>query len=90
MSEYKELFLVINIKRFEELDEMCPQGSLQFTSNQAVYNLQLAIKEFKETYEDNIRPLDQKYFVCNQDEPYAQEVFDIIMKGEDEKAGIKA
>ncbi|MCP4570556.1 MAG: hypothetical protein GY841_23475, partial [FCB group bacterium] len=78
----KEMFLVINLKRFEELNEMCPQGSMGFTPNQAVLDLQIAIKEFKDVYEANIRPLDQRYFVCNQDEPYAQEVWDVIVKGE--------
>jgi hypothetical protein len=28
---------------------------------------------------------DNKYYVCNQDEPYAQEVINIILKGEDAK-----
>jgi len=28
---------------------------------------------------------DNKYYVCNQDEPYAQEVINIILKGEKEK-----
>ncbi|MGA2433964.1 MAG: hypothetical protein ABSG25_01625 [Bryobacteraceae bacterium] len=26
-----------------------------------------------------------KYYVCNQDEPYAQKVIDIILKGENKK-----
>lgn len=28
---------------------------------------------------------DNKYIVCNQDEPYAEEVWQIILKGEDSK-----
>ena len=28
---------------------------------------------------------DNKYYVCNQDEPYAQDVLDVISRGEDEK-----
>jgi len=28
---------------------------------------------------------DNKYYVCNQDEPYASEIFKIISKGEDKK-----
>ena len=31
------------------------------------------------------KPMDQKYYVCNQDEPYAQKVIDIIIEGETEK-----
>lgn len=30
---------------------------------------------------------EHKYYVCNQDEPYAQQVIDIILAGEDAKAG---
>lgn len=26
-----------------------------------------------------------RYYVCNQDEPYAQGVIDVILRGEDEK-----
>jgi len=32
---------------------------------------------------------DNKYIVCNQDEPYAEEVWQIILKGEDAKSGVK-
>ena len=28
---------------------------------------------------------DNKYYVCNQDEPYAKKVIDIILKGETKK-----
>lgn len=30
---------------------------------------------------------DNKYYVCNQDEPYAQQVIDIILAGENAKVG---
>jgi hypothetical protein len=32
-------------------------------------------------------PMDQKYIVCNQDEPYAEEVARIILEGEARKNG---
>jgi hypothetical protein len=28
---------------------------------------------------------DNKYYVCNQDEPYAKKIIDIILEGEKEK-----
>lgn len=33
--------------------------------------------------------LDNKYYVCNQDEPYAGDVINIILSGEDKKAAKK-
>ncbi len=85
MAKYEEKFLVINFKRFDELNNKCSQGTFGFIPNQAVLSLMEALNNFKETYEANVKPLDQKYYVCNQDEPYAQEVFDIILKGETDK-----
>lgn len=32
------------------------------------------------------RPHDNKYIVCNQDEPYAEKVWQEILKGEDNKS----
>jgi hypothetical protein len=37
---------------------------------------------------DLVQKIDcnNKYYVCNQDEPYAQKVIDIILEGEGKKA----
>ena len=44
------------------------------------------LKWFKAILEEVARYLPvNKYYVCNQDEPYAEEVINIILRGEDEK-----
>ena len=85
MAKYEEKFIVINYKRFEELNSECPQGTLGLTPNQAVLDLQKALDEFKRVYEANIGPLDQKYYVCNQDELYAPKIIEMILDGETAK-----
>jgi hypothetical protein len=46
----------------------------------------LALHEFAEAYEGHTgKKLDQKYIVCNQDEPYADKVAELILGGENEK-----
>lgn len=38
----------------------------------------------KGRYEDEKHPVNT-YFICNKDEPYAKDVEDVILKGEEEK-----
>lgn len=67
--KYEEKFIVINKKRLSEVSE---KTALMLID---------AINNFSESYETETgKKLDQKYFVCNQDEPYAQKVIDIILK----------
>lgn len=83
--EYEEKFIVINKKRLQELNEVCGKGRW-FPIADAVSDLEDAINHFVESYEANVdKKLNQKYYVVNQDEPYASEVFKIISQGEDAK-----
>ena len=73
MVKYEEKFIVINTKHIKELSAKHP----------ASCNLDTALIWFKEAYElTTKKQLNQKYYVCNQDELYAQEVIDIIINGE--------
>jgi hypothetical protein len=80
-------FIVINKKRFEELNEAAkipPNG--YFTNHRAVVKLKIALYEFAEAYERHTgKKLDQKYIACNQNEPYAGKVAALILGGEHEK-----
>ena len=82
MAEYEEKFIVVNKKRFDELNE-CTDI---WTEHPAVLNLESALKIFKEAYEcDCDKPMNQKYYVVNQDEPYAENVIKIILDEETKK-----
>ncbi|GHV91193.1 hypothetical protein AGMMS50268_16960 [Spirochaetia bacterium] len=82
-AELDEKFIVINRKRFEEMAAIepggyfrCPEGAL----------LENAIMVFTRDYECITgKKMNQKYVVCNLDEPYADEVVRIILEGEREK-----
>lgn len=87
-AKYEEKFIVINEKRFDEI--------LESVKNENKYDKLYAegvIKHFLGSLEllnywyktFTGKELDQKYYVCNQDEPYAQEVIDIILRGESNK-----
>lgn len=78
-------FLVINYKRFQELDEVDNTSDWSY-NHPANKMLRKAITEWEEAYKnDTGKKLDQKYYVVNQDEPYANEILAIIEKYEDEK-----
>lgn len=75
-------FIVINRKRFEELSAAANGTNIYQIKYAArcIENLENAIKSFQEMYEEKVdRKMDQKYYVCNQDEPYAQQVIDCIL-----------
>lgn len=63
MAKYEEKFIVINVKKHLNVEQ---------------------IKKLSGLLDEFDLP-DNNYYVCNQDEPYAQKVIDIILKGEDEK-----
>jgi hypothetical protein len=77
-------FIVINKKRFKELNEaakISPNG--YFTNHEAIIKLNIALHEFVIAYERHTkRKLDQQYIVCNQDEPYADKVAALILGSE--------
>lgn len=71
MAEYEEKFIVINTKRFIELNE--PMSFCR--EHPAILILQEAWEDFKEAYErDTGKVLNRKYYVVNQDESYADNV----------------
>jgi hypothetical protein len=77
----QDKFIVINRRRFEELNAMKgfgPDAYLQ--SHSAILNLKLALENFQDAYEaETGKPLNQKYIVVNQDEPYAEEVARLVL-----------
>jgi len=79
MAEYEEKFLVINWKYLsidlEKHNDEQIEALLDFTN------------ALKKLYDLNLIPKKNKYYVCNQDEPYVQQVIDVILAGEDAKAG---
>ncbi len=73
MKEFQpDKFIVINTKRFEEL-----RGN---SNGLTIKIFKEALRDFNESYRHHMRkPMDQKYYVCNQDEPYAEQVLDLIL-----------
>lgn len=72
---YEEKFIVINKKRIAELKEKGSWGQ----DHAAILGLQSALHHFENACRAHDIRYDQKYIVCNQDEPYAQEILDIIL-----------
>ena len=84
MSEFDEnKFIVINKKRFNELES--EEGII---TGLALID---CISRFRRAYEkDTGKKMNQRYIVCNQDEPYAEKVKAIILGTEfDAMAWIK-
>ncbi len=84
MSEFDEnKFIVINRKRFNELES--EEGII---TGLALID---CISRFRRAYEkDTGKKMNQRYIVCNQDEPYAEKVKAIILGTEfDAMAWIK-
>ena len=74
-------FIVINWKRLREIAEAGYAGEI------AAGKLRRAIALFRDDYEKFTgKKMDQKYIVCNQDEPYADQVAEIILRHEENKA----
>lgn len=79
MAVIENKFVVINRKRFVELAEA--------GGNEEVKAFQDALNGFKMKYEEVVqKPMNQEYLTCNVDEPYANQVRDIILSGEEAKA----
>jgi hypothetical protein len=75
MAEFKEKYIVINQ---DILDKLNPYVSGAFQV--ALDNLAMNYAEVTGEYLHN-----KKYYVCNQDEPYAEDIIKAILKGEDDK-----
>jgi hypothetical protein len=79
-AKYEEKFIVINKNKIMELAEK--EKNLPDYSKKATLLLR-AIDCFCDAYKKYTgKKLNQKYYVCNQDEPYAKKIIDIILEGE--------
>jgi len=79
MKEFNEdMFIVINKKRFQEIAFI--DGYLNFHDDPVVQKFYTALCDLAKSYLllTGFR-MDQKYIVCNQDEPYAEQVKAIIL-----------
>ena len=99
MKELKEKFIVIPIKRLKEFEDNtsvcncrsvgeCFHDWIRFDwFTPEVKGLIKAYKSFIKAYKKRTGKdyPDNNYYVCNQDEPYAQKVIDIILEGETKK-----
>ena len=84
MAKYEEKFIVINRKHIEELNDTHVDGFLRDAPESVM--LFKALEEFRNAYEENTgKKLDQKYYVVNQDEPYADNVIKMILYHENKK-----
>ena len=79
MVKYEEKFLVINWK-YLNID-------LNKHNDEEVEALLDFTNALKKLHNLSLIPKENKYYVCNQDEPYSQQVIDVILAGEDAKAG---
>lgn len=77
-------FIVINRKHLQELLKHHEKRNYPDKYN-SVLQLEKWQSFFHASYASNIGPLDNKYYVCNQDEPYADKVLEVILEGEREK-----
>lgn len=76
-GDIEDKFIVLNKKRFEELKDNYGNYDI------SVHNLISSLNKFCETYELKTgKKLNQKYIVCNQDEFYADKIWEIIKANE--------
>ena len=81
----EDKFIVINKKRLQELNDASPWGSLGLGPNEYVTAFLGALENLNSAYMDTGKEMNQKYWVVNQDEPYADEVIKLILDGEAKK-----
>jgi len=70
MAQYEEKFIIINRKHLEKLNDTNPKMVTKF-----LIDLDTVVPYLPEN----------KYYVCNQDEPYADKVIKTILDGETAK-----
>ena len=74
------------MKHIDELNTLRSGHGRWWGECEEVRQLREVIKRFDIAYKKYTgKPLNQKYYVCNQDEPYAKKVIDIILNGEQQK-----
>jgi len=79
MTSNKKEFIVINTKRFDELNAAAP-SAFSTKNNDAIENFLTALKRLNDTYEAKVgKKMDQTYHVCNQDEDFAGDVLNIMV-----------
>ena len=78
MAEYKEKFLVINGKDLKGLTPLKQAKLGEIMNDIEAYRSKRGTTP------------EAKYYVCNQDEPYAQQVIDIILQGETTKEDLSS
>lgn len=81
MAIYKEKFLVINHKHLKLISNTSKMG--KNIVDQILTSIQ-DYHAFAKSLKIDVKP-NNRYYVCNQDEPYAKEVIDFILNGEDKK-----
>jgi hypothetical protein len=81
-AEFENKFITINVKHLIDLGVHDDQRG-----EDAVNTFVSAADDLLEIYEEllNRRLQDNQYYVCNKDEPYAEDVLKVILEGEDEK-----
>ena len=81
MQNREEKFLVINIKkRKQDMYDACKTKQNRLYVESLIANLEEAVVDFASCYERITgKKLNQKYIVCNQDEPYAEDIWKIIL-----------
>jgi len=87
MINYEEKFIVLNSKHLQKLYNEAPiSGFLCLPTGknvQVIEQLKKALDAFHNRYKKVFgKELNQKYYVVNQDEPYADKVLDLILEGE--------
>jgi len=72
INKYEEKFIIINKRHLEELEK--------------INDHKFAVWIFKRSL-TLLSPFlpKNKYYICNQDEPYAKKIIQTILRGEDEK-----
>ena len=94
MIEYEDnKFIVINRKHLAEAEREYRKTDIaklhskkMEVPHRFIQNLFNTLSFFSEFYNNQTgKVLNQSYYVCNQDEPYAQKVIDVILEGEREK-----
>lgn len=90
MAEYEEKFIVINNKVLARLNNNWNSDMPRKIKDELhpnVVNFQYALRSLNNAYAKvtGKELIDNKYIICNQDEPYADEVLKVILDGESEK-----
>ena len=79
MAEKEERkYIVI---KMADLDKI----SKQMRQNNWDVHLENILEAIRILRDNDGRPTDNKYIICNQDEPYAEKVWQTILEGEDAK-----